>query len=134
MKSMDKTIQSVDIINVATLSSQPLILGKRLKPGQHLDLVGSYRPDIREADEECLKKSSIFIDSEGALKESGDLAICLSEKVITKSDIKSNLFEMMKDHNSRRVYDQKITLFKSVGHALEDLYATIYLMNKIENE
>lgn len=134
IESLEQVAQSVDIISVATLSPRPLVFGKWLKSGQHIDLVGSYRPDMREADNECLLKSSLFIDSEGALKESGDLAIPISEKVIAKSDIKSTLFEMTKHQVYQRASDQEITLFKSVGHALEDLSAAIYLMKELRVE
>ena len=87
IESIEEGVNQADIISVATLSPLPLIEGKWLKAGQHLDLVGSYRPDMREADDKCLIRSSIYIDSESAMKESGDLAIPLSEKVITKSEL-----------------------------------------------
>ncbi len=133
-ESLETGVQQADIISVATLSASPLIKGKWLQPGQHLDLVGSYRPDMREADDNCLIRSSIYIDSEGALKESGDLTIPLANKIISEEDIDSNLFEMTKTELMHRKSEKEITLFKSVGHALEDLSAAIYLMNKIENE
>ena len=134
VENLEEAISIADIISVATLSPTPLIKGKWLKSGQHLDLVGSYRPDMREADDSCLKKSSLYIDSESALKESGDLVIPLLDGVITEKDIQSNLFEMSSTNRSSRNSDDEITLFKSVGHALEDLTAAIYLINKIENE
>lgn len=132
VESLEEAISIADIISVATLSPAPLIKGKWLKSGQHLDLVGSYRPDMREADDSCLKRSSVYIDSESALKESGDLAIPFDDGVITKKDIRSDLFEMTSTTESTRNSDDEITLFKSVGHALEDLSAAIYLMNVID--
>ena len=72
IESIEAGMAEADIISVATLSQEPLVFGKWLKPGQHLDLVGAYRPDIREADDETLSRSSIFIDHEGAMTETGD--------------------------------------------------------------
>jgi len=134
IEPLEEGVSQVDIISVATLSSEPLVFGKWLQPGQHLDLVGSYRPDMREADDECLMKASIHIDTESALKESGDLAIPLAKKVISKTDILSDLFELTRTEATKRISDDEITLFKSVGHALEDLSAATYLINRIENE
>lgn len=134
IKNLEDGVSNADIISVATLSPDPLVLGKWLQPGQHLDLVGSYRPDMREADDECMIKSSIYIDSEGALRESGDLAIPIENGVITKNDIQSDLFEMTKSADTCRKSQEEITLFKSVGHALEDLCAATYLLKKTENE
>jgi ornithine cyclodeaminase len=116
--------QQVDIISCATLSKTPLILGRWLKPGQHLDMVGSYRPDMREMDDDCLIGNRIFVDNfDGALRETGDIAIPLKEQVISKADIKADLFALCKGEYqvNRQVND--ITVFKSVGHALEDLTA-----------
>lgn len=114
----------VDIISVATLSPQPLILGEWLRPGQHVDLVGSYKPDMREADDALIRKAKIYVDTlEGAPKESGDLAIPLKTGLIQLADIKGDLFGLCRSRIQGRQSDEEITMFKSVGHALEDLAA-----------
>lgn len=117
-------IANADIVSCATLSKEPLIFGKYLVPGQHLDMVGSYRPDMREMDDECLTKSRLFVDNfEGALRETGDMAIPLKEGVINKSQVEADLFALCKQEFLMQRANDDITVFKSVGHALEDLTA-----------
>lgn len=135
IKEISEVISKVDIISSATLSKTPLVLGKYLKSGQHIDLVGAYRKDMREADDEAIKKSSVFVDTyQGGLKESGDIAIPLKNGIITESDIKADLFELCSVKKQGRHNQQEITFFKSVGHALEDLAAASYYYKKFKNE
>src|SRR5690554_4446179 len=130
-----EVISKVDIISSATLSKTPLVLGRYLKTGQHIDLVGAYKKDMREADDDALKKSSVYIDTyQGGLKESGDIAIPLQTGVLLESDIKADLFELCSGKKQGRQNDQEITFFKSVGHALEDLTAASYYYKKFKNE
>lgn len=133
IKNIEDKISYVDIISSATLSPIPLVLGKYLKPGQHVDLVGAYRPDMREADDDAIKKSEVFVDTyEGGLKESGDIVIPLKTGTLKEIDIKADLFSMATKKHLGRSNDESITLFKSVGHALEDLAAAKYYYNLFE--
>jgi len=117
-------IADADIISCATLSQTPLIFGKHLKAGQHLDMVGAYRPDMREMDDDCLTKGRIFVDNtESASRETGDLAIPLANGVIKPEDIEADLFQLCQKQKPFGRKDDDITIFKSVGHALEDLAA-----------
>lgn len=117
-------ISKADIISCATLSKEPLVLGKWLVPGQHVDMVGSYRPDMREMDDECLTKSRLFVDNfESALRETGDMTIPLQQGVISQEQIEADLFSLCKKEFVVCRNEQDITIFKSVGHALEDLTA-----------
>lgn len=127
IKAYQKVLSEVDIISCATLSKEPLVFGKLLKEGQHLDLVGSYKKDMREADDEAILKSKVFLDTfQGGLKESGDIVIPLNTGIIKRSDIKADLFELCSKSKGGRRSDKEITLFKSVGHASEDLLAARY--------
>lgn len=131
--NLEEAVGQADVISAATFSKQPLILGDWLRPGQHIDLVGSYRPDMREADDKVLLRSSVFVDNiDTAPKESGDLSIPIANKTISLSYIKGDLFQLCKGEVSGRQSEDEITLFKSVGHALEDLVAAqlITQMNK----
>lgn len=129
--SIDEVISEVDIISCATLSQTPLILGKNLKEGQHIDLVGAYKPNMREADDELIKKVDIFIDTNMATKETGDIKIPLDEGTIIKEDIHADLFDLTRQKHSGRKNNEQITLFKSVGHALEDLAAAKLVKKKL---
>ncbi len=132
LKNYFKHLSQADIISTVTMSAEPLVFGKYLRPGQHIDLVGSYLPHMREADDQALCKSSIFVDTrEGATKESGDLAIPLSNSVITIQDIKGDLHELCAEKTGRKT-PEEITLFKSVGYALEDLVAGEYYYGMVK--
>lgn len=131
---MDK-LSDVDIISCATLSKAPLIQGDYLSKGQHIDLVGSYKEDMREADNTTIKRAMVYVDiMEGALKETGDIVQPLKEGVISKNDIIGDLFNLCLNKIKGRNSNEDITVFKSVGHALEDLVAADYYYNKFINE
>jgi len=135
VETIEEVISKVDIISCATLSKTPLVFGKYLKEGQHLDLVGSYKKNMREADDKAVEKSTVFIDHyEGGLKESGDIVIPLQNGTLMESDIKADLFELCSNKKTGRTSNKEITFFKSVGHALEDLAAATYYYKKFKNE
>jgi ornithine cyclodeaminase/alanine dehydrogenase-like protein (mu-crystallin family) len=124
IENLKNHISQADIISCATLSTKPLIFGEWLRAGQHLDMVGAYRPDMREMDDQCLLRSQVFVDNmESALRETGDLAIPLKKKVITANHIKADLFSLCGNTYVFKRQATDITVFKSVGHALEDLTA-----------
>lgn len=124
-------LSKVDIISCATLSKEPLVFGKHLKPGQHIDLVGSYKKDMREADDEAVLRSDIYVDTyQGGLKESGDIVVPLQNGILKESDVKADLFELCSKTKKGRQHDKEITFFKSVGHASEDLIGARYYFLK----
>ena len=133
VEDLDAQVSQSDVISCATLSTSPLIKGHYLKKGTHVDLVGAYRKDMREADDEVISRSSLFVDSiETAPKETGDLVIPLEEGLISLQDIKADLFELSTGKKSGRSNDEEITCFKSVGHALEDLVAAQMVLNSLD--
>lgn len=121
VQTVEEGMANADIISTATMSFEPLVLGSHLKEGQHLDLVGSYQPTMREADDDVIERSQIYIDTEMAMKESGDLSIPLGNGLINGGDIQGTLFSLCDGSAVGRKDKNEITLFKSVGHALEDL-------------
>ena len=135
IKTIEEKISDVDIISCATLSKTPLVLGKYLKNGQHIDLVGAYKKDMREADDETISKAAVYVDTfQGGIKESGDIVIPLQNGTLKEEDIKADLFELASGEKQGRNNTNEITIFKSVGHALEDLTAATYYYNKFTNE
>ena len=131
VRDYNEFIPKADIISCATLSKTPLVLGKYLVPGQHLDMVGAYKKDMREADDKTLLRADIFLDTfQGALKETGDLVIPLQNGTIKESDIKADLFELCSKTKKGRIDGQQITFFKSVGHASEDLVGARYYFDQ----
>ena len=90
---------------------------------------------MREADNESIKKATVFVDTfQGGLKESGDIVIPLKEGILKEEDIRADLFELCSETKQGRTSDSEITIFKSVGHALEDLAAATYFYNKYTHE
>lgn len=123
-KDLKEASNVADVISCATLSQRPLIMGDWIKPGQHLDLVGAFTPDMAEADSEAIAMSKIVVDTyEGALSESGELINALKEGRIEKKHILSDLRGLVMEEKNIRNDSNDITLFKSVGTALEDLAA-----------
>ncbi len=115
-----------DIVSTATLSKEPIIDGEWLRPGQHVDLVGAFRPDMREADDTVLKRARIFCDTRaGAMKEAGDLCDPLSRGIISEGDVEADLFDLAGGSFEFERQADDITLFKSAGTAIEDLAAAM---------
>lgn len=121
---LEGAVRGADVISCATLAREPLIDGSWLQPGQHLDLVGGFTPEMREADDTCIRRARIFVDTrEGACKEAGDIVQPREAGLLRDDDIAGDLYDLTRGERAgRRFYDQ-ITLFKSVGTALEDLCA-----------
>ncbi|ARO28088.1 ornithine cyclodeaminase protein [Rhizobium sp. NXC14] len=118
--------RTADIISCATLSSEPLVSGEWLKPGAHLDLVGAFKPSMRESDDEAIRRASVHVDTRaGATSEAGDIVQPIKSGVLDMNDIQSELAELVSGAHGGRSHDEEITLFKSVGAALEDLAGAI---------
>ncbi len=121
---LEGAVRGAHIISCATLSKEPLIRGAWLPLGVHLDLVGAFTPEMRETDDEACRRARIFVDTrEGATKEGGDIVQPLKAGIFTLEDIAGDLFELTRGARAGRRYHDQITLFKSVGTALEDLAA-----------
>lgn len=134
IQKIEDKISDVAIISCATLSKTPLVLGEKLRHGQHVDLVGAYKKDMRESDNNTIQKASVFVDTfQGGLVESGDIVIPLQNGVLKKEAIKADLFQLCSNEKTGRQSDKEITLFKSVGHAIEDLAAASYYYKKYTN-
>ena len=117
---------NADIISTATLSAEPLIRGAWLKPGTHVDCVGAFKPSMRETDDDAIRRARIFVDTRaGALGEAGDILQPLQTRVIGKDAILGDLFDLCRGTVPGRGSAGEITLFKSVGAAIEDLAAAI---------
>jgi len=129
-EDLQEAIGKADVVSCATLSPVPLVAGAWLKAGQHLDLVGAFNMKMREADDAALKRSRIFIDTEAACVEGGDVAIGLASGVIARTNVVADLASLCRGAKGRRS-DGEITLFKSVGASIEDLAAAILVWRKV---
>nr|WP_320135383.1 ornithine cyclodeaminase family protein [uncultured Amphritea sp.] len=130
LNELEQVAGQADIISCATMSTESLVLGEWLKPGAHLDLVGSFTPTMRETDNIALQRCQVFVDVRaGALSETGDLIIPIREGAITDAAIQAEFTELCRgQHRGRAELEDPqnaITLFKSVGDSREDLAAAI---------
>jgi alanine dehydrogenase len=121
-EDLEAGVHWADIVSCATLAATPLIEGRWLRPGQHIDLIGAFTPTMREADDAALSCSSIYVDTHSALTESGELVQGLAAGAITAACVLGTLSDLVRGRGGRRSEDE-ITLFKSVGCAIEDLAA-----------
>ena len=122
-----------DVISTATLSKTPILQGAWLRPGQHIDLVGAFRPDMREADDAVLGRARIFCDTRaGAMKEAGDLCDPLARGIITEADMEADLFDLAEGRVTMQRGADDITLFKSAGTAIEDLAAAMLAYRRVD--
>lgn len=129
--NLDRAVGRADVISCATLAHEPILKGEWLRPGQHVDLIGSFAPEMREADDEAVRRARIFTDTDHARIESGDIAIPLETGVIGEEDICGTLAELCQADAYPRKSVEEITLFKSVGTAIEDLSAAILALDAI---
>lgn len=121
---LERAAGRADIVCCATLATDPLIRGKWLRPGQHLDLVGAFRPDMSEADTEAIVRADVYVDTlAGATAEAGEIVQAMQSGLLQPGDILGDLFSLTRGTCPGRESDEAITLFKSVGNALEDLAA-----------
>lgn len=124
--NLESTARTADLISCCTLSDKPLILGRWLKPGAHLDLVGAFKPTMRESDDAAVLAASVFADTrEGVLSEGGDIVQPVNAGQIDAGHIRADLYDLSRGKHPGRTSEEEITLFKSVGAALEDLAAAI---------
>jgi len=121
---LEGAVRGAHVVCCATSATSPVLPGAWLEPGTHVDLIGGFTREMREADDEVIRRGRVFVDTrDGACSEAGDIVQPLAAGVLTLDDIAGDLFDLTRGARSgRRFYDQ-ITVFKSVGTALEDLAA-----------
>jgi ornithine cyclodeaminase len=130
---LEAAVQDADVISCATLSGSPLVRGAWLRPGQHIDLVGAFTLAMRETDGDALRLARVFIDTEDATVEGGDVAIALRDGVIQHSDLQGTLHDLCRQNRPGRTGADEITLFKSTGSAIEDLAAAILAWERLSS-
>ncbi len=121
-----------DIISCATGSKSPLVKGNWLKQGTHVDLVGGFTPKMRESDDELMRVADKFVDTDDAIATAGDITQAIDSGAIDSKSIQANLYDLCRNAHRGRSNDKDITVFKSVGTALEDLYAAILAYESVD--
>ncbi|MCX7890912.1 MAG: ornithine cyclodeaminase family protein [Burkholderiales bacterium] len=129
---LDAALAEADIVTCATTATEPVVRGAAVRPGTHVDLVGGFTPGMREADDALVAKAEVFVDTyAGALAEAGDLVQPIANGVITRDAVRAELAELVVGARSGRSGEDAITLFKSVGTALEDLAAAELAVSRL---
>jgi len=123
-----EAVASADIVTCATMATEPVVKGEWLSPGTHLDLIGAYRPDMREADDRALQRARIYVDStETVLEHIGELKTPLARGAIARDDVVADYYELEK---FERGSDEEITLFKNGGGAHLDLMTARHVLER----
>lgn len=124
-------VRNADIVSCITNALQAVVQGEWLKPGTHIDLVGAYRPHMREVDAETVARARVYVDTrEGAEAEAGDLLLAQAEGRFRMEDIAGDLFDLCRSRVKGRADASEITLFKSSGTAIEDLAAAMMIYER----
>lgn len=132
---LEAAVRAADIVSCATLSRDPLVHGEWLHAGQHVDLVGAYTPEMREADMSALQKSEVYVDTfAGAEREAGEIVQAIAVAVLGRNDIRADLRALCCGAHPGRTSAESITLFKSVGCSLEDLAAAMLVWERRETD
>lgn len=130
VSDLDAAVAQADIISCATTSTEALVKGRLLRPGTHVDLVGAFTPQMRECDDDTVRRANVFVDTRaGALKEAGDILQPIAAGAITPDAIRGDLTDLASSAVVGRSDNSEITLFKSVGAAIEDLTAASLLVS-----
>jgi ornithine cyclodeaminase len=125
---LEVAVRGADIIATATMSKHPLVRGEWLRPGTHLDLIGAYRPDMREVDDEALQRARIFVDARATtVRHIGELMDPIARGVISEGDVIADFYDLGKGIYDRRSADE-ITIAKNGGGAHLDLMTTAYIL------
>ncbi|RDE08604.1 ornithine cyclodeaminase [Pelagibacterium lacus] len=127
---LDAALREADIISSATMATEPHIKGKLLKEGAHLDLVGSFTPEMRESDDDVLTRAKIFVDHRQTTTRSGEFLGPFERGVITRDDVRADLFELCQKRAEGRTSDTDITMMKNGGGSHIDYYVAKYLMDR----
>lgn len=125
---LEAAVRWADIVSCATLAKEPLIHGEWLRPGQHVDLIGAFLPDMREADDAAMRRARVFVDIRGDTMENiGEIADPLARGVISEADVLADFYDLPKGI-FRRESDEEITLFKNGGGGHLDLMASAHIL------
>jgi ornithine cyclodeaminase len=125
---LDKALGEADIVISATMATTPIIRGARIRPGTHVELIGSFTPAMREGDDDLLRRADIFVDSYGTTERSGDFLDPFARGVITKKDIRGDYAALCNGRAVGRSSPDRITLLKNGGGSHFDYYTAREVM------
>ena len=128
---LESAIRHAELISSATMTKEPIIRGAWLSPGAHLDLIGAFTPDMREADDDTIRRSRVFVDSrKTTIGEIGEITIPIENGVINETDVLADLYELCSKTVFGRQNDEQITLFKNGGGGHLDLMTAQFIFSR----
>jgi ornithine cyclodeaminase len=126
---LEPAVRGADIVTSATMVTEPILNGDWFQPGQHIDIIGAYRPDMREVDDTAIRRASVHVDSrDTTIGHIGEIQDPIDRGVITEEDIRSDFYDLEAGKMTRRS-DDEITLFKNGGGAHLDLMTSRYILD-----
>ena len=125
--SLNSAVAEADVISCVTMSDQPLVKGALLKPGSHLDLVGSYLPHMRETDDDAMRRGSVYTCCDRGREDVGELTMPMASGALHMADIKGDSFDLAQGRSPGRASPDEITVFKNIGGAHQDVFTTAIL-------
>ena len=120
---LDAAVAEADVITCVTGATSPLVKGALLKPGTHVDLIGAFTPEMRESDDDVIRRGTVFLDTRSDGSISGDISQPIDSGIMTMDDVAADLVELVNGTHRGRSSNDEITVFKSAGFALEDVAA-----------
>lgn len=131
IEDLEAAAREADVISCATMTVEPLIHGAWLRPGTHVDLVGGFRPEMREADDEAVRRARVYVDTPFVFEECGDISQPIARGVISREEVVADLFALARGEKPGRRSAEEITLFKNGGGGIQDLAAARLLVGRI---
>jgi ornithine cyclodeaminase len=125
-------LSQADIVSCVTMATAPLVEGRLLKEGVHVDLIGAYLPEMREADDDVVRRAGkVFVDARVNCEGSGEIADPLVSGLLTRADIVADLFDLCRGHHPGRAAASEITMYKNVGGGHLDLFTARHLYSRL---
>jgi ornithine cyclodeaminase/alanine dehydrogenase-like protein (mu-crystallin family) len=129
-RDLPAALPQADIVSCVTMATEPLVMGRLLKPGAHVDLIGAYLPEMREADDDVVRRAGlIFVDTRAGSEGSGEIATPLARGLIKRDDIIADLFDLSTGRHPGRTSDNEITMYKNIGGGHLDLFTARHLLS-----
>ena len=126
-KDLDAAVAEADVISCVTMSRKPLVKGALLKPGAHVDLVGAYLPDMREADDDTMRRGTVYTCCDRGRGEVGELSLPVSTGALSWDDIRGDAFGIVQGQDTGRSSENEITVYKNIGGAHQDVFTSVIL-------
>ncbi|HZD42333.1 MAG TPA: ornithine cyclodeaminase family protein, partial [Terriglobales bacterium] len=131
VKSAREAVENSDLVVTVTTAKEPILNAAWLKPGVHINAIGSHRPDLREIDAMTMARAKIFVDSrEAVMAECGDILLAIRENAITADSIHAEIGEVLLNKKPGRTSPEEPTLYKAVGIAIQDVATAALVYHK----